>query len=372
MGTFLDYLDWRGDLPLTRDPFNEVDNLILSELAYTDLRCLVPAPGEEGSVTLREAAAFYEAEARDQSCLSNDPGPLLRKAAATERFGSARLSAFTDEIDEEEELQFAALSFTLDDGTLFVAFRGTDNTIVGWREDFNLCVLSETPGQRRAARYLNAAAARHEGLIRVGGHSKGGNLAFYAAAFCDAPVKSRLLAVYSNDGPGFRREVTERALYREIFPKLTKIVPEMSIIGLLLTAGEEPEVVKSSADGGGAQHNPYTWLVEGNHFRRAEKLSTVSVLLNEALDRWVDNLDDEARGNLVSAIFDSLDASGAKTLTELNANKRLSYNAILRAARELDPELQRDVIDTLKKLASASSHVLWDEAKRSFEALVGA
>lgn len=370
MSNFLDYLDWRGDLPFTRDGFNEVDNLILSEVAYADLGGIVPGSGEAGEITLREAAERYEAEGRDQSHMANDPRALLLRAGKSERFGTARLSAYADETDLNEQTQFAAVTAGLSDGTVFVAFRGTDNTLVGWREDFNISVLSETPGQRRAARYLNEAAARQEGLLRVGGHSKGGNLAFYAAAFCDSAVKSRLLAAYSNDGPGFRREVTERALYREVFPKLKKLVPEASIVGLLLTAGEERAVVKSSAEGG-QQHNPYTWQVQGSGFVRAEKLSAASLLLDEALDRWVDTLSDTERANLVSAIFDSLEASGATTLTELNANKRLSYNAVLRAVRELDPALQRDVLETMKKLALAGKDVLWNEARRSFDGLIG-
>ena len=370
MSNFLDYLDWRGDLPFSRDPFNEVDNLILSEIAYAELGGIVPAPGEEGSVTLREAAERYEAEGRDQSHMANDPGPLLLRAGKSERFGTAKLSAYAEQTDTAEQLQFAAVTAELSDGSVFVAFRGTDNTIVGWREDFNISVLPETPGQRLAAEYLNEAAARFAAPLRVGGHSKGGNLAFYAAAFCESAVKPRLLAVYSNDGPGFRREITQRALYREVWPKLKKILPEESIIGLLLTDDEERTIVKSSAEGG-QQHNPYTWQVQGGRLLRAEKLSAKSVLLDEALDRWVDALGDEQRQNLVSAIFDSLDASGAVTLNELNANKRESYNAVLRAARQLDPALQKDVLETLKKLALAGKDVLWDEARRSFDALIG-
>ena len=369
MANFLDYIDWRGDLPFRRDPFNEVDNLILSELAYAELGGIVPEAAGE-SVTLREAARRYEEEGRDQSHMANDPGPLLRRAAESERFGTASLSAFADETDEQEQLQFAALTIELDDGSVFVSFRGTDNTIVGWREDFNLCVLSETPGQRLAAAYLDTAAERHTGLLRVGGHSKGGNLAFYAAAFCGSAVKSRIAAVYSNDGPGFRREITERALYREISPKLVKIVPEGTVIGLLLTAGETPNVIKSSVDGP-QQHSPYTWLVEGKSFIRAKGLSTVSQLLDEALDRWMDTLNDTQRANLVSAIFDSLEATGAVTLAELNANKRVSYNAVLRAVRGLDPALRRDVLETMKKLALSGKDVLWNEAKSSFDSLIG-
>ena len=370
MSNFLDYLDWRGDLPFTRDPFNEVDNLILSEVAYAELSGIVPAPGEEGSVTLREAAERYEAEGRDQSRLANDPKALLLRAGASERFGTVRLSAYTDEVDAAEQLQFAAVTAELADGSVFVAFRGTDNTLVGWREDFNISVLSETPGQRRAERYLNDTAARLEGPLRVGGHSKGGNLAFYAAAFCDRETKRRLLAAYSNDGPGFRREVTERALYREIAPKLNKYLPDESIIGLLLTDGEGRTIIRSSAEGG-QQHNPYTWQVQGSRFVRTEKLSAGSVLLDEALDRWVDQLSDAQRNNLVTAIFDSLEATGAVTFNELNANKRVSYNAVLRAVRELDPALQRDVLETMKKLAQTGKNVLWNEARRSFEELIG-
>ena len=164
--------------------------------------------------------------------------------------------------------------------------------------------------------------------------------------------------------------MTERALYREIAPKLNKYLPDESIIGLLLTDGEGRTIIRSSAEGG-QQHNPYTWQVQGSRFVRTEKLSAGSVLLDEALDRWVDQLSDAQRNNLVTAIFDSLEATGAVTFNELNANKRVSYNAVLRAVRELDPALQRDVLETMKKLAQTGKNVLWNEARRSFEELIG-
>ena len=366
MSNFLDYLDWRGDLSFDRDPFNEVDNLIFSEIAYADLRGIVPAPGEEGSVTLREAAERYESEGRDQSYLVNDPKELLRRAGQSERFGTVRLSACADDTDAQAQLQFAALTAELADGSVFVAYRGTDNSLVGWREDFNLGVLDETPGQRLAAAYLDETAARHTGPLRIGGHSKGGNLALYAAVFCGDETKARLLAAYSNDGPGFRRDLAEQPRYREMIPRLHKLLPTGSIIGLLLSDGEERTIVRSSGEGA-MQHDPYTWQVRGRGFERAEKLSAKSQLLEETLDRWVDELDDSERENLVTAIFDSLDASEAKTFAELNANKRLSYGAVLRALRGLDPALQRDVLETVKKLARTGKDVLRSEAKQTLE-----
>jgi len=368
MANILDYIAWRGDLLFSERPFNEVDNLILAELSYLRMDGFVPAEPGEG-ITLGELYESYRRGGGTAEYHGNDPLPLFEAAASSERFRGVRLSACVSETDPEREIQFAAVCFALGDGTLYVAFRGTDNSIVGWREDFNLSYQRGTPGQLAAAAYLDRVAGCTERPLRVGGHSKGGNFATYAAAFCREDVRrERVMEVWSNDGPGFNRSLVDTEQVRAILPRTRHIIPESSLIGVLLTNQDEKEVVRSSASGIG-QHDPYSWEVSACGFVRAEKQSATSVFMDETLDRWVDELDDAERANIVAAIFDSIEASGAGTLAELNENWWPSYSAILKAVRDMDPEHRKNALGSLKKLAKTGKDVLLSEAKKTLETL---
>ena len=364
----MDYLDFRGDLTFAERGFNEVDNLIFAELAYLDLKDIV-SDENTFTVTLEQVCGKYLALGYDQSYIVNDPRPLLEKAAACERYKNILVGGYVDKVNQDEQVQFAAMTFLVGDGTAYAAFRGTDNTIVGWREDFNISFLPETPGQSEAAAYLNRLAADTDYPLRVGGHSKGGNFAVYAAAFCEEAVRDgRVMEVYSNDGPGFNSSVAESEQYQAVLGKLVKIIPESSLIGVLLSSKAEAKVIQSEAKGI-LQHDPYTWCVRGTSFETADSRSAASLFMDETLSNWIDSLNDEQKKAVVSAIFDSMDASGAATITEMNENKWLSYNAIAKAIGSLDKSTADGVTESLKKLFEAGREVFVDGARKSWEQL---
>lgn len=364
----LDYLDWRGDLTFAERPFNEVDNLILSTLAYLKMDGLVPE-NPSASVSIADLPAKYKAAGYDQTAFFNDPYPLAEKAADTARFKDVRVSRYMSRTETDEAVQFAAVTFDLGDGTQYVAYRGTDETIVGWREDFNLALLPKTPGQSEAVDYVNAVAADTAGKLRLGGHSKGGNFAVYAAAFCEEATKKRILSVYSNDGPGFLHEIADSEAYKSILPRIQKIIPDSSLIGILLS-GSEPKHVIASAAHGVMQHNPYTWNILGQHFVAAERRDPFSVFMDETMARWIETLNDEQKQTLITAIFDSLEASGVSTVNDLKTGNLATYNAILQAIKKLDPSMQSEVADAMRKLALAGRDVLHEEIQKKLEALI--
>ena len=360
----LDYMDWRGDLSFAQSPFCDVDNLIFSELAYTDFSGI--AEGDSLSVTLGDAAKKVVLSGRS-SGLVNDPLPLLEKIPQSRRFSTVLVGGYTNRVEADKGVQFSAVTFLLEDGTLYVAYRGTDSTLVGWQEDFNFAFCPETPGQTLAVQYLNDVAERFPTApILVGGHSKGGNFAVFAAAFCKDEVKHRLRLVYSNDGPGFHRSIAESAEYRSIADRTVKIIPESSIVGILLNTQEKMTVISSDAKGVW-QHNPYAWCVLGNAFVTVDERSFSSLFFDDTLREFLDHLSDEQRKTMVDAIFRSLNASGAHSLHEMNENKWEAYNAVARAASQLDPEIRRELMDDLKKLAHAGKDAFWNETKKSFE-----
>ena len=228
----LDYIDWRGDITFEEKGLNEVDNLIFCEISYLVMDDIERARSDEGMTV----AALYEAYAGLRprpKLIMNDPMPALRKMALSARFRNVIVKRYVNDVNPDEQAQFSAVTFLYKEDEAYVAFRGTDDTLVGWREDFNMSFLSETYGQKAAVEYLNGIAAETSAKLTVGGHSKGGNFAVYAAAFCDADIReNRIERVYSNDGPGFRNEVTDSEGYLAVLPKIVKIIPESSFEAL--------------------------------------------------------------------------------------------------------------------------------------------
>ena len=345
MPNIFDYLEWRGDVPFDVDPFNDVDNLVLSELAYTVFDGLVPGNGLK--VPLRKVRdGFFETHDRallEKSERHLDRAPLLMDGMMSgKRFSRTRLSDYISIVDADKTLQIAALTFTLSDGSLYVAFRGTDSTIVGWKEDFIMSYRPETEGQRRAIEYLNRIGSKTRRPIRVGGHSKGGNFAVYAAAFADPKVKSRIIRVYTNDGPGFRNEVLKSKEYKETIPLIRNIVPDTSIIGMLLTNRIRPKVI-SSTEKGLFQHDALSWEVLRNDFVPAE-ISDLGKFIRETQEEWLEKIDDIQREIFVDTLFSLFEATGMGTFGAMNESRLKTIEKIIASTHELSREKQKQLV----------------------------
>ena len=200
MSNVCDYVKWRGDLELKDFEFNEIDNLILTRLAYFPFEMLINK-GEEISIT-ELSQRFKRADKTKIKVLWPEDNKLIPLLGNSERFGKIIATNFVNKINREQEKQFSAITLLLPDNTIFVSYRGTDDTLIGWKEDFNMSFKSHVASQLDAVEYLNNVASKYENKIRVGGHSKGGNLAVYASIFAKSDVKNRIINIYNNDGPG--------------------------------------------------------------------------------------------------------------------------------------------------------------------------
>lgn len=355
MANISDYLDWRGDLDFSVSPFCEVDNLILSELAYVDFDGIVPGEDKRETITIQKAcrdffSLYSEEEILARTSTTKMAPFLMKKLISGRRFGSLMLGNYVNEIDMDSQRQFSAVCCYLGDGTVYVAYRGTDNTIVGWKEDFNMGFLCHTSGQRRAVRYLNDNFKGGCGCLRVGGHSKGGNLAVYASSFCEPDVQRRIQKVYTNDGPGFLPEILRDPGYRRILPRVVSTIPESSIVGMLLENDVEHTVVKSSQTGV-LQHDALSWEVIGKTFVRAKSLSESSQLLDRTLKNWLLGLDQEEREEFVDVLFGILWSTGATTLEDLMDLDIRDLAEVHNYIVSLPPETQRSVGNVLMRLA---------------------
>ena len=360
MANIFDYLEWRADVPMSADPFNEVDNLVLAELAYAYLDGLVPEDGSKISIKELDRR-FFEKHSRED--IKPDSGHIMRAPllmdgmASGSRFGRVKVSDYVNIVDGDCDMQMSALTYYLSDGTAYVAFRGTDNSVVGWKEDFNMSYQPVTEGQQKAVEYLNRVGAKIKRPIRVGGHSKGGNFAVYAAAFCDPKVRKKIIEVYTNDGPGFRKEVLSTENSREVLPKVMSIVPDTSIIGMLLTSRVKHTVVKSSGRGF-EQHDALTWQVRRNRFERAE-LSELARYIRKAQRDWLSEIDDETRESFVTTLFSLFEATGLDTFGEIKTKRKAVDDIVVTALLRLPKEKRKELGRVFGKLIKSTGRVVW-------------
>lgn len=361
MAAIMDYLTWRGDLTFTQSPFNEIDNLILSCLSYVELNDIVPE--HQGSVTISEASASFFGRHSEEEIISyrlfHRSAPLLLKAMAkTKRFGKAELMHYTNKVNTKRELQFSALEIFLGDGTSYIAYRGTDDTIIGWREDFNMSIGS-VPSEHIAAEYLSRTGSFNRHMLRVGGHSKGGHLALYAAAKCDRDVQRRILGIYDNDGPGFYENLSDDEDFKKIQPRIRRFIPEFSIVGMLMHHNTAPIIIQSSGTGI-YQHNAFNWQLEGTHFLRIPSLNPAAKRFSESMKTWLEQMTLPERQVFIDDIFSVLDASGAVTVSEFQSQGVRNMPAMIRQLNLLHPETKEKAELFLKLLINQ-----WAESRRT-------
>ena len=268
---------------------------------------------------------------------------MMMEMAKSVSFGKCVVRNYVNDIVTEAEQQFAAMEIVLEDGTSYVSFRGTDDTIIGWKEDFNLST-GVVPAQKRAIEYLQKISEHTDGMLRVGGHSKGGNFAIYAGMYCEKSLRDQIMAIYNNDGPGFSKDVVASAAYQNLLPLITTIVPESSVVGRLFEHQEYYIVIKSE-NKGLKQHDAMSWEVLGNHFVHAVTPANQSLLANQAIREWITLIPREKRKEIVEAVFQILDAAGIETVDDFLTLKLKDIRTIIQTKKKLPRETSDSISD---------------------------
>lgn len=356
MSNVFDYLTWRNDLTFSAVPCCAVDTLICSCLSYLRLQ---PAFAAQNMLCVQTASEIFK-QTRPENIhyRVNEDLQLLYKMAEGNRYGKVILCAYIDHLNPSMEKQFSALTCLLEDDVMLITYRGTDNTLVGWKEDFNMTFLDAIPSQKEAVQYLEAMAAAYpKRRIILCGHSKGGNLAVYAGAFCTTAVQRRILQVYNHDGPGFSAETLKTAGYRSIAQRIETFVPQSSIVGMLMEH-EEHYTVISSTQISLWQHDPYSWEVLGPDFVRLNNVDRQSIILDSTIKHWIGELDRSQREAFTDAVFQILSNTNAASFKEMNENRMRSTALILKALNRTDRQTKRMLSDiTLKLMASAKNAI---------------
>ncbi len=350
-GTILTYLEEYGDIPFSEMPMNDVDSLVLCQLSYLKFDGMVTDVRENGpSVTLKELAKHkdYERLFADER-YEKVNRTLFQGMVSGRRFSNTRLNCYINLIEKKWETQFSAVTFLLEDGAIYIAFRGTDETIVGWKEDFNMAFLSPVPGQEYSVKYLNMVTGKLHNPFYIGGHSKGGNLAVYSAMNCTPEVQERIQKIYSMDGPGFRPEVLKECGYEKIAHKLVKIIPHDSLIGMIFEQDIHYRVVESKTLGL-AQHDPYTWKVKSGQFVEAEDIYERRKFIDGAINEWILSLDENRLRIFVDTLYQVISASEAEDLISFTADLKNSMNKVMAALKNVDEQTTRILKEIMKSL----------------------
>ncbi len=360
MKNIIDYIDRYGSLTFAEKPFNKVDALILSQFSYFKLDGFVPEVGTfEDPVTIKSISESDGVESlfTDERYRKNYT-ELFDKMAASARFGSVGLNHYINLVSNKWEMQFSAVTAYLGEGITHVVFRGTDETIVGWKEDFNMSFMTPIPAQVKAVDYLHYAAERIKGDFSVGGHSKGGNLAVYSAMKCSRLVRERISLIYSQDGPGFTKQTLEDADFDVIKDRIEKYVPHSSIVGMLLQTQEQYRVIEARSFGI-LQHDPFNWAVEDDDFIYRDDVAGRYEISDETVNRWAKDADPREMKVLVDKIYEVFVEAGVNDLNELVGN---IAQLMIKAKSVLD-EMHEDDRQRVKAVLSQLATIVKDQIK---------
>ncbi len=352
-----DYLKWRGDVTMEQSPFNEIDGMILARLVYAPFG-LVLTDGEQLSgselpdrTLVREH--YYELKSVmelllavpeiEKRVLDAEDVKLFAELAKSPRFMHLYLGDFIDLFDKKEEIQFAACVVRISDKLHCVTYRGTDSTLIGWKENFNMGFICPIRSQVLAKEYLEDFAEHVRGKLLLAGHSKGGNLASYAAAFCNVKIQKRIQTVYNYDGPGFEEKVLEEEGFQRICDRIRTFVPQASMVGMLLGHKEQHQVVHSTEVRVPIQHNMYSWEVLGTRFVYEESVNSTSVYLDHTMKDWLASMDIEKRERFVEAAYSLIADTPDKTLSGLLSNWKQNSKLVLRSLIQMDEESKKTI-----------------------------
>ena len=349
MSTIFDYLDHVTYDSIYDRPFKELDVLALTELTYLPFDRIVPQ-GDTTNIEIRLSDAAELVDRTTDFIVTDQHLQLVDVLATSKRFKNVKLLNYVDEYDPDVQKQFAAMTYRLTMDVYLVVFRGTDDTLIGWKEDFHMTYMDHVPAQRRAASYLQHVMKEFpKGRFMVAGHSKGGNLAAYACSYLPDYLFERVNAIYCYDAPGLNKSIIKTEGYQRIAHLIHRFVPQGSIVGMMLEVPEPTTIVKSRAFGGFAQHDAFTWMVEKDGFVTLDQTNPDSQQMDQTLKQWVQEVPDSQLKKFFDTFFGLFLDAGITSINDLMNLKNFSkIKDIFQNTQDLDPT-EREMLERLAK-----------------------
>lgn len=366
MKNMLDYIKEFGHVSFEERAFSEIDALVLTELEYLPLENVVPSD-ENGEifVTVKEIAEYmqeHKQELFDENpmMITEERHELSQVIADAPRFQSLKFFGVVSEWDKDTTKQFAAVTVEVEPSVRLVVFRGTDETLIGWKEDFLMTYSPLVAAQTDAKEYLAKQASLWDGDLMISGHSKGGNLAIYAAATQVEDVQLRIVDIFCFDSPGLYRSVLETKGYQNIVPLAMRYIPQDSLVGLMLESEVPYVIVKSNATGA-MQHSAMTWGIEDGQFIKMEKLTKNSQLNDQTFKKWTESVSDEELELFWNVFFELLFNAGIDTVNDLYGQFMHYVQEFLKAAGNMDEE-KRELLTRIALLLVSTRFEVWKDS----------
>lgn len=366
MKNMLDYIKEFGHISFEERAFSEIDALVLTELEYLPLEKVVPSDeNAEKFVTVKEIAEYmqeHKQELFDENpmMITEERHELSQVIADASRFQSLKFFGVVSEWDKDTTKQFAAITVEVEPNVRLVIFRGTDDTLIGWKEDFLMTYLPLVAAQTDAKEYLAKQASLWGGDLMISGHSKGGNLAIYAAATQAEDVQLRIVDIFCFDSPGLYRSVLETKGYQNIVPLAMRYIPQDSLVGLMLESEVPYVIVKSNAIGA-MQHSAMTWGIEDGQFIKVEKLTKNSQLNDQTFKKWTKSVSDEELELFWNVFFELLFNAGIDTVNDLYGQFMHYVQEFLKVAGEMDEE-KREMLTRIALLLVSTRFEVWKDS----------
>lgn len=380
MADIIDYALLNAHKDFDTLPYSKIDSLVFSELAYLSFDSIVPNSKSRSKGLLfsdiAESESYEALFPLERTAERNKK--LLNAVAYSKRYGKVRVNYYEDIFDIEKDTQFCAITFILPNGDACIAFRGTDSTITGWKENFNMLFTSPVAAQSHSVIYVNTVAKKIKGNIILTGHSKGGNLAIYSGSMCSPIVKNKIVEIQAFDSPGFTKEFIESKEHTETEKIIRKFMPEESLVGVLLNNREQYRIIKSEGSGI-MQHDPFLWQIdiENNDFIDGEKLYMSSKFFDATFNDWVNSSTPEQREQFVEALFQIINAfnsENALSFVDLTDNIKSNSSVAYETLKGLDPEMRSlvmqgigDLFSSINKNVKSTPKKLWNDTLKKFK-----
>ena len=361
MANIHDYLDWRGDLKFEEFGINEIDELILARVSYFPYDRIKMKPKEKFKDIAKKMESFT-----DNDFIWKGDKELLEKLGESERYSDVTITDYIKHNVEEEQKQFSAITLHVGNSLHYVSYCGTDYSLYAWKENFNLSFMDKIPAQIEAKKYFDEIAKQYKGKFILGGHSKGGNLAIYAAVKASAKNRSRIIKALNYDGPGFRSDFLKSKEYKEMLPKLHEYIPQDSVVGMLLTQDEAFTVVLST-EKAILQHDIFSWVVNKDKLMKVPNTTKASKITNRALSNWIKNCSLEQRQIFIDSVYEMLYATEATSLKELSSTWVSKIGIVLKTYNNLSEKDKKIMSKTVKQIVTSYRKAIRDDNKKEIK-----
>lgn len=363
MGNINDYLRWRGDILFSEEyPYNEIDALIFARMSYLRFNMIDFVEGDTIGIISNKMK-----DIANEDFIFNGDKELITLLGKSKRFKDLVVTDYEEVVDVEVEKQFGAITIHLPNNIIYISYIGTDMSITGWKEDFNMAFLKEIPAQKDGLKYAIKVANKYPNKkIRMGGHSKGGNVALYVALSLNTEIQNRIISVDNYDGPGFDEKMIQFKENDEIRKRITTYIPQDSIIGRLFDHNEKHRIILSGAKGI-MQHDIFSWKVSGTKFIDAKEMDYSSELINKTIKQWLNECSIEERKVFIDSLFEMFSSTEASTFVEFSKIWSKKLPSIMNYYKEMSKEDRKSSTETLSKLIKTSFGIIKAEATNKIQ-----